>query len=101
MKEITITKYECEKCNAQYSNKKEAQDCEAIPVKYDRGVKQGDFVLITKGDGSGHRGKVISVNVTKPGWGPRVYDHTIYLNVDVVDSWGSRQLSFDSYEVLP
>ena len=52
MKVITITKYECEKCGHQHITEQAAHECEALPIKYDRGVKVGDEVLITKGDGS-------------------------------------------------
>lgn len=101
MKIITTTLYQCEKCLKPHSTEQAAHECEALPIKYDRGVKVGDEVLITGGDGRGHRAKVTDVRVTQPGWGPRIYDHSVYLNADVIDSWGSRQLSFDSYEVLP
>lgn len=101
MKVITITKYECEKCGHQHITEAAALECEALPVKYDRGVKVGDLVLITKGDGAGMKGEVTAVHVTAPGWGPRAYDHAVYLVAKVVGSWGHRQLSFDSYEVLP
>ena len=96
-----INKYQCEICEKQYDTPEEAKKCEALPVRNDRGVKVGDLVLITSGDGSGHKLRVRNIHVTQPGWGPARFDHSVYLVGDVIDSWGSRQLSYDSYEVLP
>lgn len=92
--------YVCEVCGHRYDNPDRAAKCESIPLKHDRGVKVGDTVRITKGDGSGSLARVTAVHVHEPGWGPPQYDHSVFLQADVVDSWGSRQLSFDSYEVV-
>jgi hypothetical protein len=101
MKEIQTTHYQCEVCGAKYNSKGNALACEAVPVKHDKGVKVGDLVRITAGDGTGSLCKVTSIHIREPGWGPKDYDHTVFVCGDVVDSWGSRQLSFNSYEVLP
>lgn len=98
MKEVI--KYQCEICGQQYNTKNEAAACEAVPVKYDRGVKVDDLVLITAGDGSGHKLRVRKVFVHSPNWGPSRFAHSVALSGDVIDSWGSRQLTYDSYEVL-
>jgi len=100
MKTVSYTRYICETCGKDYRSEQEANNCESIPIKYDKGVKIGDEVLITSGDGKGLRCKVNFVGVHQPGWGPKQYDHAVYLSGDVIDSWGSRQLSHDSYEVL-
>lgn len=96
----TISKYQCEICNRQYNTEAQALECEARPVVHDRGVKVGDTVRITGGDGAGQLCRVTAVLVHEPGWGPPEYDHSVFLQGDVIDSWGSRQLSFKSYEVL-
>lgn len=101
MKKVVITKYECEICGTQYETQESAIACEAIPIQHDRGVKVGDLVRITAGDGTGQFCKVEKVCIHQPGWGPKQYDHSVYLTGQVVDSWGHRQLSFNSYEVLP
>jgi len=100
MKVHQITEYECEVCGFKYNDEKSALHCEQMPVDHDRGVKVGDLVRITSGDGSGSLARVTRVGVHDPHWGPARYAHTVYLLADVVDSWGSRQLSFDSYEVV-
>lgn len=100
MKVHQITKYECEVCGAKYNDEKDALHCEQMPVEHDKGVKVGDLVRIISGDGSGSLARVTRVLVHEPGWGPARYAHTVFLQADVVDSWGSRQLSFDSYEVV-
>ena len=95
------TKYICEVCGANYNTADEANKCEAIPVKHDRGVKVGDKVRITSGDGIGLLCTVENVRVHSPGWGPATHDHAVYLIGKVEGSWGHRQLSHNSYEVLP
>ena len=95
------TKYICEVCGASYNTADEANKCEAIPVKHDRGVKVGDKVRITSGDGIGMLCTVENVRVHSPGWGPSTHDHAVYLIGKVDGSWGHRQLSHNSYEVLP
>ena len=95
------TKYICEVCGANYNTADEANKCEAIPVKHDRGVKVGDKVRITAGDGIGLLCTVENVRVHSPGWGPSTHDHAVYLIGKVEGSWGHRQLSHNSYEVLP
>lgn len=94
------TKYQCEICGRIYDEKDRAEKCEAMPIKNDKGVDVGDFVLITRGDGAGGLGKVKSTHVQEVGWGPVAYDHSVALVADVVDSWGTRLLTFDSYEVV-
>lgn len=101
MKTLVKTEYQCEVCEAKYNSEGNALACEAMPVKHDRGVKVGDTVRITAGEGTGSLCKVTGVHVHSPGWGPKDYDHTVFLTGDVVGGWGSRQLSFNSYEVLP
>lgn len=100
MKVVATTKYECEQCRKQYNTEEAAHDCEALPILDNKGAKVGDFVLITKGEGTGLKAKVTGVYITQPGWGPNRYNHSVYLTADVVDSWGSRQLGFDSYEAI-
>lgn len=101
MKVEQTTKYICEICEAKYDTAEEASKCEAIPVKHDKGVKVGDKVRITSGDGAGLLCVVERVMVHSPGWGPATYDHAVYVVGPVESSWGHRQLSHNSYEVLP
>lgn len=97
----TIHKYQCEICGAVYDTPDKATKCESIPVQHDRGVKVGDVVLITSGDGVGKRMRVTRIGVHEPGWGPARYDHSVFLMGDVLESWGSRQVAYNAYEVLP
>jgi hypothetical protein len=98
MKEII--KYQCEVCGRVYDDKEDAARCETKPVQNDKGVKVGDVVRITRGSGAGHLAKVTAITVHERGWGPAIYDHSVALIADVIDSWGSRLLAFDSYEVV-
>ena len=98
MKEII--KYQCDVCGRVHSDKEGAIKCEAIPIQHDKGVKVGDGVLITRGEGAGQFAKVTAIYIQESGWGPSVYDHSVSLVADVVGSWGSRSLTFDSYGVV-
>lgn len=100
MKTIHTTWYLCDVCGRKYDTPHEAEKCESIPVREDKGVKVGDIIRITAGEGRGRMACVTDVKVHEPGWGPPAYDHTVFVLADVIDSWGSRQLSFDSYEVV-
>lgn len=104
MKTIKIERYECDICHQGYETAEAARACESRPVKHDKGVKIGDEVLITGGDGRGLRCKVETIGVHDKDWGRYAserYWHTVFLTGKVVDSWGHRQLSYDQYEVLP
>ena len=95
-----VTQYQCEICGGVYPTVEAALGCEALPVVHDRGVKVGDTVLVTKGEGAGLKLRVTDTFVYEPGWGPERYDHSVGLKGDLIDSWGSRQLTFESYEAV-
>jgi hypothetical protein len=95
-----ITKYKCEICGRTYGEKDRAEKCEATPIQHSKGVKVGDVVRITRGEGAGSFGKVTGIHIQEVGWGPSIYDHSVALVADVIDSWGTRLLTFDSYEVV-
>lgn len=103
MKTIKLERYECEICKQSYDTIEAARECESKPVTQDKGVKVGDEVLITGGDGRGLRCKVESIGVHDKDWGhyaAKRYWHTVFLVGKVVDSWGHRQLSYDQYEPI-
>lgn len=100
MREKTVKYYICEKCDAEYERPAQAIACEAKPITHDYGVTVDDVVVITSGQGKGKQAKVTKVFYIQPGWGPSIYDHSVALSADVIDSWGSRMLTFDSYQVL-
>jgi len=95
-----IIEYECEICGCIYRDKEDAAKCESIPIQHDKGVKVGDVVRITRGDNVEQLAKVTAISINKRGWGPAIYDHSVSLVADVIDSWGSCLLTFDSYEVV-
>ena len=104
MKTIEKKFYKCEICGSEYTTQKEALGCEARPLKQDKGVKKGDIITITKGDGAGKKAKVTRVFVYDKEWGHYAWErywHTVGLSADLIgkDTWGSRQLTFDDYEV--
>jgi hypothetical protein len=96
----TITQYVCEVCCQVYYNEQDALKCEATPLKDDKGVKVGDIVLITEGDGKGHNAKVTDIKVLPPTYYTDKYHHSIALTADVIDSWGCRFLTCTDYEVI-
>lgn len=102
MKPIQQTIYKCETCGHTYSTEKEAIDCESMPVSEDKGVKVGDKVMITAGDGKGEHATVKSTYVVDKYWGHyswKRYWHTVAVAADL-ESGGSRLLTFDSYQCV-
>jgi hypothetical protein len=101
METITQTLFKCSICKHAYSTEKEALDCESKPVEHDRGVKVGDKVRITNGEGVHEQATVTDVYVVDRHWGHyawKKYWHTVAVNAKLDNSWGSRMLTFDSYE---
>jgi hypothetical protein len=103
MKEKVHKFYACEICGEEYGTEKEAIECESKPISEDKGVKVGDIVRITGGDGKGKEAKVTRVYIIDKDWGHyswKRYWHTVALNADIINHWGSRMLTFDQYELL-
>jgi len=104
MKKITKVYYQCEICGQQYLTKEDALECESKPITKDKGVMVGDEVLITRGGGEGKRGKVTFIKIVTKDWGHHFwtrYWHTVALEVDVINSYGCRFLTFEDYKVIP
>lgn len=100
---LQITRYKCKTCGHVYDSEEAADRCESRPVREDRGVKVGDTVLITAGDGEGMKAKVESIYIVDMEWGHYAWErywHTVALTAKVIDSWGHRTLTFDSYKVI-
>lgn len=98
---VTHTMYECSVCGAEYETEKEAASCERKKVTKDKGVKKGDTIKITNGDGTGKYATVEDIFIYSKYWGHyawKRYWHTVGLNAKLIDDWGSRQLTFDDYE---
>lgn len=103
MKTKITTQYVCECCGDVYLTEDAARTCEKKPISKGKGVSVGDIVLVTGGEGAGERAKVTSVSVAGRSFGHYQWErywHTIVLNADLVDSFGSRVLTFDQYETL-
>jgi hypothetical protein len=103
MKAIPTTEYQCEICKHVYDTQDKALKCESRPVSQDRGVKIGDRVLITGGDGKGHLCEVSEIGIHDMEWGHYAADrywHTVCVGGKVIGSWGHRALTFDDYEVV-
>ncbi len=65
-------------------------------------MKVGDTVIITQGDGEGSKAIVESIHIYDKEWGHYAWDrywHTVGLTAKVVDGWGHRSLTFDSYKL--
>lgn len=103
MKTKTRTFYVCEKCKEEYDTKTEAKSCERKSITQDKGVKVGDIVLITSGDGTGKRAKVTRRYIIDKYWGHHAwqrYWHTVAVNADIIGSYAGRMLLFDSYKLI-
>jgi len=102
MKEITRKYYACEICRQLYDCKEEALECESKPISQDKGIKVGDKVRITQGEGKGQVAIVTDIYVTDKEWGHYArerYWHTIKLCAKLSNGC-SRILTFDSYQCL-
>ena len=100
---VNTTLYKCSICDAVYGTEREALNCEKRPRSKDKGVKIGDIILITGGDGTGQKAKVTSIFVYDKSWGHYAWErywHTVGLSADIIGGYGSRQLTFDDYEVV-
>ena len=103
MKAVITTKYQCETCDGLYRSKEAALECEEKPISQDTGVRVGDIVIITGGEGSGEKAKVSSRSVIDKHWGHyawKKYWHTISITAALLDSSGSRMLTFDNYKTV-
>ena len=103
MKTEQKMEYICEICGSHFGTPDAAKLCETRPISEDKGVKVGDIVLITKGEGQGQQAKVTNRYIVTKDWGHYQWErywHTVAVNADLIGSWGSRQLTFDSYEPL-
>lgn len=100
-KETVVVTYVCEICETSYDTEKAALNCEKQPVTHDKGVKVGDEVLVTYGDGVGKNGKVKGISICDKQAGHyawKRYWHTPELVVDVDN--GTRCLFWDGYDVI-
>ena len=103
MKEYNVKTYKCEICGYASTNKDDVKSCESKSISQDKGVKIGDTVLITNGDSTGKKAKVTAVFIYNKHWGHyawKTYWHTVGLQADVIDHWGTRQLTFNDYKVV-
>lgn len=103
MEEVQVTRYKCSTCGKVYDSKASAEACEAKPVSQDNGVKVGEVVRITQGDGAGELATVETVYVIDREWGHYTWErywHTVALTAKLNKGWGHRMLTFDSYERL-
>lgn len=102
MKIVSKLFYKCSACGHEYTNKKDAMDCETKPTSKDRGVKIGDKVKIIKGEGQG-LATVESIHIKDKYWGHywwKRYWHTVALVAKCNDSRGYRVLCWDDYKVI-
>ena len=100
---VTIERFKCPTCGATYGERHLAELCAARPVSQDRGVKVGDTVRITGGDGAGGTATVERISVLGRDWGHYAWErywHTVALHAKVNGSWGHRMLTFDNYELI-
>ena len=101
MKTKELTRYICEICGGTYETAQAALLCETRPVSQDKGVKVGDIVLVTAGEGAGIKAKVTRVSVCSRLYSHYAWErywHTVAVTADLVDHFGSRFLMFDNYE---
>lgn len=103
IKKKEVILYICEICNTSYENKEVALKCEQKPITHEKGVKVGDIVKITYGEGKGGLAKVIKTyicNRFEGHYASEKYWHTVALNVDSMNNLGTRCLYYDWYELV-
>lgn len=103
MEVMQVQRYKCDVCGHVYDDKARAEKCESKPVQHDRGVKVGDTVTITAGEGAGLTGTVERIYVIDREWGHYAWErywHTVALEAKVNGSYGHRMLTFDNYETI-
>lgn len=101
MEAIQITRYKCGTCGSVYDSETSAKTCESRRVTQDKGVKVGDQVRITAGDGDGKTATVSTRFVIDKDWGHHQwhrYWHTVGLTAKIDGGPGTRMLTFDCYE---
>lgn len=102
MEKVREIMYRCSICGEKYTTEDEALECESKPITKDKGVKAGDIVLITGGQGKGCRAKVTRTWIASKYWGHyawKRYWHTVNVVADLVSSRGTRTLTFDQYGI--
>ncbi len=98
-----LPQYQCEICEHVYGTEEAALECESRPISGDKGVKVGDRVRITQGEGVRRFGTVVRRWIYDMNWGhyaAKRYWHTVGLSADLDGSWGTRQLTMDDYELV-
>lgn len=71
-----INLFQCDICGEKYETVEKCMECENTPIRYDKGVKIGDKVTITRGDGKGDTATVKKINVLPSTWHGNEYKHT-------------------------
>ena len=97
------TTYICKKCDSRYEKKENAFRCEQKPITQDKGVKVGDTVKVTYGDGKGDLARVTKVYICNDKEGHYAWEkywHTVALVAEFLDGIGTRVLHYDWYEVV-
>lgn len=95
-----VSTFKCKVCGESFGTNEEKLECERTPITHDD-AEIGDIVIIKQGDGIGAKALVKRKWVTEKSWGHyawKRYWHTISLEADIVGSYGTRLLTFDSYE---
>ena len=104
MKKTSKTFYECELCGYKYSTMAGAFACESRPITHnENGVKVGDTIRITYGDGIGKRAVVESISIIDKDWGHYAWErywHTPMFIAAIEGSTCVRQILWDQYELL-
>ena len=106
MDEVIERRYRCGICKHEYKTAREALECEESPLREGKGVKIGDTVMITGGQGSGCLAKVESLSVAEKYWCQgswKYYWHTVMVSAHILEGQhkiGSRWLTFDQYYII-
>lgn len=100
MEKRTKDVFICEICGEEFDRESSCAECESRPLIKDFGVKIGDVVKITAGEGEGKLAKVKRILTHPLRWGGHKYWHTVSLDADVIGSWGTRLLTWDNYELV-
>lgn len=103
VEKLYLIKYRCGVCGEAYNNETRANECESRPITDDKGVKVGDVVIITAGEGKGEKAVVKNRIIFDREWGHYMWErywHSVGLAVNLLNNTGSRQLTYDCYRTI-
>ena len=100
---ITITKtfYQCSLCKKEYTDIKEAEECNARSIQNDVGIQVGDIVKVTMGECKGLLGKVTGISIADKYWGHYFWEkywHTPVYTIEIINKSCCTSATYNGLE---